>query len=218
MTDPGAVSSVWTIFASGPTDHQRLAVQLFGQIDSPDSTRALSLLGVVSDSGEVRGRSIETLRRRDPHDVASFLIGLFRDPQFDPDPILYRYALQPTGWHAIGSIGFLFVKGPLYDIFRTYTVDESRSSSWPSGAAPMEGYVSRIMAQRQQQLQDLGGAIRRILSESESFVTAAKLHVQAVDEHNARIIRVLDRGQRVQPRTGPASLEKVVDRRTRLCI
>ena len=65
ITDPGAVPSVWAIFAGGNTSHQKLAVQLFGQIDSPGSTRALVVLAVASESGEVRGKSIETLRRRD---------------------------------------------------------------------------------------------------------------------------------------------------------
>ena len=66
ITDPSAVPAVWAIFAGGNMSHQRLAVQLFGQIDSPGSTRALSVLAVASESGEVRGKSIETLRRRDP--------------------------------------------------------------------------------------------------------------------------------------------------------
>jgi hypothetical protein len=190
ITDPSAVPAAWAIFVGGNISHQRLAVQLFGQIDSPRSTRALSLLAVASESGEVRGKSIETLRRRDPHDIASFLVGLLRDPVLDSDPILYRYALKPTGWDSIGSIGFLVVRGPLYDILRTYTVNESSLILTPDAMTDV-GYPARVMRQRQRQLVDLGQIIRQLLSESESLIEAAKDHIRAVDELNARIIRVL---------------------------
>ena len=91
LPSPSAVPSVWAIFARGNTSHQKLAVQLLGQIDSPDSTRALAILAIASESGEVRGRSIETLRRRDPREIASFLVGRLRDLELDRDPILYHY-------------------------------------------------------------------------------------------------------------------------------
>ncbi|MFI5456595.1 MAG: polymorphic toxin-type HINT domain-containing protein [Isosphaerales bacterium] len=194
ITDPRAVPSVWTTFASSKASDQKVARQLLGQIDSPGSTHALTLLAVVSDSAEVRSKAIATLRCRDPRDITSLLVRSLRDPELDPDPILYHYLLQPIGWDAIGSTGFLVVQGPRYDIFRTYTVDESRSISSSGNASlmtPMSSYPGRVMLQRQRQVLDLEAIIRQISIESESDVLAAKLRVRQVDQLNARIIRVL---------------------------
>jgi len=194
VTDPRAVPSVCKTFAAGKASGQKIAVQLLGQIDSPGSTRALALLAVVSDSAEVRSNAIATLRCRDPRDITPLLVSSLRDPELDPDPILYHYLLHPIGWEAIGSTGFLFVQGPRYDIFRTYTVDESRSIS-SSGInpiiTPMSGYPERVMRQRQLQVLHLAAIVRQILSESETDVLAAQLHVRQVDQLNARIIRAL---------------------------
>jgi len=196
ITDPRAVPSVWTTFARGKASSQQVAVQLMGQIDSPGSTRALALLAVVSPSADVRSKAIGTLRYRDPRDITSLLVGSLRDPKLDPDPILYHYLLQPIGWDAIGSTGFLSVRGTQYDIFRSYTVDESRSISSLAGITPiiitpMSGYPERVMLQRQRQVLDLKAIIGQILLESESDIHAAKLHVRQVDQFNARIVRVL---------------------------
>jgi hypothetical protein len=113
----------------------------------------------------VRGRSIETLRRRDSHEISSFLVGRLRDLERDRDPILFHYLLQPVGWNAIGSLGYLFVHGPFYQIFTTYTVDESFKDS-PTGFVPittsLSDYASRIFAQRQRQRSDLFTSIRQI--------------------------------------------------------
>jgi Pretoxin HINT domain len=198
VTDPNAVRAIWAIFASGKTSQQRLAVQLLGQIDSPDSTRALATLAIASESGEVRGRSIETLRRRDPRAIASFLVGQLRDLERDRDPILYRFLLQPIGWNAIGSLGYLFIRGPLYDIFRTYTVDES-FKVLPSGEAPITtdvpDYVNRIMSQRRRQVADLFAIVSQILSEFEGKipVPASRFADQMTVERNTRIIDVLSK-------------------------
>ena len=126
ITDPVRVPSIWAIFAGGDGSRQKLAVQLLGQIDSPSSTQAPALLAIVSESGEVRGRSIETLRRRDRATSRRLWLGSCAIRMLDPDPILYRYFLDPVGWEAIGSPGLLMVRGPRYDVLPTYTVDESR--------------------------------------------------------------------------------------------
>jgi len=194
VADPRAVPSVWKTFAGGNASGQKIAVQVLGQIDSPGSTRALAVLAVVSDSAEARSKAIATLRCRDPRDMTSLLVSLLRDPELDTDPILYHYLVQPIGWDAIGSTGFLFVQGPRYDILRSYTVDESRIISVGGSvgaAAPMSGYPGRVMLQRQRQVLDLVAIIRQILSDSETDVLAAKFHVRQVDQLNARIIRVL---------------------------
>jgi hypothetical protein len=196
VTDPGAVPSIWATFARGNTPHQKLAVQLFGQIDSPDSTRALADLAIASDSGEVRGASIETLRRRDPREIASILVGRLYDLELDRDPVLYHYRLQPIGWNAIGSLGYLFIRGPFYEIFRTYTVDESFINS-PTGVAPITttvpDYVSRIFAQRQQQISDLFTSIGQILEDFEEAMPASPHDDQMTAQRIARTIDVLSK-------------------------
>ena len=126
IADCRAVPSVMASFAAGDASHQEVAVQVFGQIDSPGSTRALALLALAGKSAEVRSRAIKTLRRRDPREIASFLVVLLRDSELHPDPILYHYRLYPAGWETIGSLGYLFVQGPLYDVLRTYPLAETR--------------------------------------------------------------------------------------------
>jgi hypothetical protein len=192
--DPRAVPSVVAIFAAGKASHQEIAVQVLGQLDSPGSTRALALLAVAGKSAQVRSKAISTLRRREPRDITFLLVGLLRDPELDKDPILYHFLLQPIGWHAIGAPGFLFVQGPRYNIFRTYTVDESRLISQSDGSAlilPWANYPQRVMRQRQQQSADLVATIGQILSESEDDVLTARLHVRQVEQLNARIVQVL---------------------------
>ena len=73
--------------------------------------------------------------------------------------------LQPIGWDAIGSPGFLFVQGPRYDIFRTYTVDESRLivAVWRCFDHDTdERLFRRSDAQRQRQVLDLTAIIRQM--------------------------------------------------------
>ena len=137
---------------------------------------ACALLALAGKSAEVRSRAIKTLRRRDPREIASFLVVLLRDPELDPDPILYHYRLYPAGWETIGSLGYLFVQGPLYDVLRTYPLAETRLLRDTSGfvtPAPLFGYESRVMQQRQQQSSDLAAIIRQILSESAGAIESA---------------------------------------------
>jgi hypothetical protein len=194
ISDPRAVPSIWATFAAGTASHEEVAVQLLGQIDSPGATRALAILAVASDSAEVRSRAIATLRHRDPREITFLLVNALRDPELDADPILYHYLLQPVGWDSVGSTGFLFVQGPRYDIFRTYTVDESRmirSTAESPIIQPMPGYSERVLRQRQRQIENLTAFIRQILRDSATDVLAAKLHGLQVDQFNDRIIRVL---------------------------
>ena len=194
VTDPRAVSSIWATFAAGRAAQQKIAVQVLGQIESTGSTQALAILAIAGKSAEVRRLAVETLRRRDPRDIASLLVGLLRDPQLDADPILYHYSLQPTGWNAIGATGVLFVQGPQYDVLRTYPVNESSTLRDPSGfvpVSPMPGYERRVMRQRQQQSSDLAAIIDQILIESEGYILDAKLHIRRVEELNAHVMRVL---------------------------
>jgi hypothetical protein len=91
VTDPRAVPSVWEAFGRGKAPHQKAAVQVFGQIDSPDATRALAVLALRGHSPEVRALATQTLRLRDPRQIASFLVALLRDPRLGTDPILFHY-------------------------------------------------------------------------------------------------------------------------------
>ena len=98
VNDPRAVPSICATFGRSRASHQEAAVQLLGQIDSPDATRALALLALEGKSAGVRARAMQTVRLRDPHDIASLLVALLRDPQLDTDPILYHYHLKPIAW------------------------------------------------------------------------------------------------------------------------
>ena len=166
---------------------------MLGQIDSTSSTRALSILAVMSESGEVRSTATQTLRMRDPRDVASSLVALLRDPVLDGDPILYHYFVQLVGAEAIGSPGVLFVRGPRYDLLRYYTVDDSQRpvSLGVPNSTPSPGYALAVSNQTKRQAIDLTAAVTQILSESADHVAAARLHVLEVGQLNARIVAVL---------------------------
>ena len=66
VTDPRAVPAVWQVFVERGGNHQVEAVQVLGQIDAIEASRALATLAVSAKSDEVRRRATETLRRRDP--------------------------------------------------------------------------------------------------------------------------------------------------------
>ena len=192
ITAPRAVPSVWATFAAGKAAHQKIALQLLGQIHSADSTRALALLAVMSKSPKVRGRATEILRRRDPHDFTPLLAGMLRDRSLSPDPILFHYQVQPLGWDQIGSPGYVFVQGPRYNFLRVYTTGESRQPESPNfGPMIQPGYFRRLARQHETQANDLAMAVRQIQGESADDVAAAKLHVREVERANDQIIRVL---------------------------
>ncbi len=95
VSDPRAVPSVWVMFGRGKATHQKVALQLLGQINSPDATRALALLALAGKSPEVRARATQTLRTRDPREIASLLVAMLREPKMDPDPILFHSPVSP---------------------------------------------------------------------------------------------------------------------------
>ncbi len=166
---------------------------MLGQIDSRRSTHALSILAVVSDSGAVRGTAIQTLRLRDPRDVATALVALLRDPVLDPDPILYHYYVQLVGAESIGSPGVLSVRGARYNVVRQYTVDDTfgPAALGVPNPTPSPGYALAVSNQTRRQANDLAAAVNQILQESADQVAAARLHVLQVGQLNARIVEVL---------------------------
>ena len=193
ISDPRAAPAVWVVFAVAQPPLQKIAVQLFGQIDSAAATRALAILAVASASGEVRSIATQTLRLRDPRDAAAVLVALLAEPVLDTDPILYHYFVQPVGVFAIGSPGVLFVRGPRYDLLRYYTVDDSRTlvSAGIEVSSPSPGYPLAVWNQTRRQAMDLAAAVQQILRESEPDVAAARLQSIQVGEFNARVVQVL---------------------------
>jgi hypothetical protein len=192
VSDPRAVPSVWTTLGRGKPSHQSAAVQILGQIDSPDSTRALALLALDGRSPGVRARATQTLRTRDPRDIASLLVAMLRDPQLDPDPILFHYRLRFVAWDAANAPGVLLMSGPRYNIFRTYTLDEARIQPTDgSPVPPQPGFSNRMMQLRERQVRELAALIDQIRQESAGEILAAREHVRRVDHANARVIQAL---------------------------
>jgi hypothetical protein len=101
ITDRRALPMVWSPLGLGDAALQEIAVQVLAQIDDPSAARALVLLGVLSGSGDVRGRVIGSLRRRDPREFASMLIEMIQQP--------IAYGVKPV--RGPGQRGELLIKG-----------------------------------------------------------------------------------------------------------
>ncbi len=107
---PALVPSVWRLFvADRHPDHLR-AVQVLGQIDCRDASRALAALAVFSRSDEARRQAAEVLRRRDPREFADLLIAQLREP--------IEYEVQPV--NGPGSTGRLTLKNQQANVHRLY--------------------------------------------------------------------------------------------------
>jgi hypothetical protein len=112
VIDPRAVPMIWATFVTGSERLQLAAVQMLGQIDGPVASTSLAALAVFNPSGNVRGRAIETLVRRDPRDVVDRLIGMVRKP--------FKYQVRLV--NGPGSPGELFVEGEKFNIRRLYAM------------------------------------------------------------------------------------------------
>ncbi len=110
IVDPRAVGPIWRTFAEGNVTQQTIAVQLFGQINTPAASRALAAMAVFSDAPEIRRKATETLKRRDPREFVGLLISMIRDP--------IKYEVRPVG--GPGSPGALFVRGKQFNVQRLY--------------------------------------------------------------------------------------------------
>jgi hypothetical protein len=140
----------------------------------------------------LRAAAAQRLRRRDPHQITALLVALIRDPQLDPDPILFHYWLKPIAWDAFDAPGFLYVRGPQYDVLRRYTLDETLVDFRRATAqAPGRDFAERLSVQRERQMEDLAAFINQIRWESSIDVANAREHVRRVNETNARVIRIL---------------------------
>jgi RNA polymerase sigma factor (sigma-70 family) len=110
VSDPLAARSVWWVFAEGGEAKQAIAVQLFGQMDGSDASRALATLAVVSPWGNIRRSATETLLHRDPREFIGSLIQRMRNP--------VKFEVRPVG--GPGAPGVLFVEGQKFNVGRLY--------------------------------------------------------------------------------------------------
>ncbi len=101
----------WKVFVDPRGKHHTMAVQLLGQIDAIEASRALATLALLDKSSEVSRRATETLRRRDPREWADLPIGLIRSR--------IRYDVKPVG--GPGSPGELYVEGRKANLKRIYS-------------------------------------------------------------------------------------------------
>jgi hypothetical protein len=111
IQDPRAVPAIFREFAGRKVSDQRIAVQLFGQISSRASTRALASLAVFSSDPDVRRLATESLRSRDVLDYLGGLLALISDP--------LKYEVRPV--NGPGSTGVLFVEGEQFNVRRLYS-------------------------------------------------------------------------------------------------
>ena len=110
VTDPLALPSIGRVFGTDRASDQQVAVGLLGQIESPQASRSLAALAVLSAAPDVRRAALETLRRRDPRDFIGFWIALIRAP--------IKYEVKPV--NGPGSPGVLFVQGEKANTQRVY--------------------------------------------------------------------------------------------------
>lgn len=116
ITDPRACPMIWKFFvndgAASELDQTR-AVQMFGQIDAPQASRALVALAVFGRSSSVRNASISTLRRRDPREFLDLPISMLRPP--------IKFEVRPGGPNAAGT---LFVEGREFNVQTLYRMPQ----------------------------------------------------------------------------------------------
>lgn len=127
VTDPRSVPMIWAVLVAGGSERSQIAaVQMFGQIDGPAASLALATLAILDPQGAVRGRAAETLRIRDPRDIAGRLIGLVRKP--------FTYKVKPIA--RPGDTGELFIEGETFNVRRLY-----RSRGLDPGLIPATSFA-----------------------------------------------------------------------------
>ena len=110
ITDPRAIPSVYRAFGVGGPSHQRIAVQILGQINKPLSSKLLAMFALYGKSPDVRQRATMILRERPAEDYLDLLVGLMIDP--------LKYEVRPVG--GPGSPGVIFVEGEKFNVSRFY--------------------------------------------------------------------------------------------------
>jgi hypothetical protein len=197
VVDPRAVPAVWSVFVKDSPADQKWAVQLFGQIQHPASTRALALIALFSPSAGSRQAAMETLARRDPRDAADLLVSLLRDPNPKPSDLKafdYRVDLRMTGVEGFGSPGLLTVETRWFASVKIYTVDESLypRDYVPANNNPWGSYERRVMFQRQRQWNDLLAIVGSLVAEANrELLVYDRNTARPIREMNDRIIKIL---------------------------
>ena len=110
VTDLRAVIAVQRVFWTGWVDYQARAVRLFGQIDAPESTRALAKASGYCDDDAIRTTAVALLKTRPPQDYIETLVDMIHTPA--------TYAIEPV--QGPGSKGVLVVDTPRYHLERSY--------------------------------------------------------------------------------------------------
>ena len=110
VVEPRAVPAIYAVYGRKGASDQTIAVQLLGQIRSPEASKGLAVLAVYGVNADVRARATQTLRQRDPEEYLGILVGLLTD--------LLKYEIQPVG--GPGSPGVLIVEGERFSIRRFY--------------------------------------------------------------------------------------------------
>jgi hypothetical protein len=108
--DPRAVPSAYREFAGGGERDQTILIQVLGQIDSPQASKALAMLAVYGQTPEIRRRATETLRGRREEEFLGFLVAMMVDP--------VKYQVKSVG--GPGSPGALVVEGERANLQRFY--------------------------------------------------------------------------------------------------
>jgi Pretoxin HINT domain len=199
VVDPRAVPAAWRVFVQDSPGDQTRAVQLFGQIHDPASTRALALIALFSPLAGSRRAAMETLAWRDPHEAAGLLVSLLRDPDVNrPNPKDYdfRVDLRLTGEVGIGSTGLLSVETRWFASVKIYTLDEGR---WLRGIAAdaaipgngMGSYPHRVMIQRERQWNDLVAIVGPIVAAADRAYLTYESTARPIRELNERIFQTL---------------------------
>jgi hypothetical protein len=200
VSDPHAVTAVWRVFGAGTAKDHIRAVTLFGQIDSPASTRSLAVMAAFSPSSEARRHATEALAWRDPRDAAGLLVDLLL-PDAPPETIkpIYRYRLQPVGAEGVGSPGYLFVESRWFDWSARYTVDEA--SEWfaqmilgsvnrPVTAQRID-YEQRVQVQRNLQIKHFVAVIDEIMAAARTERDAKDTEAARTRNHNESVATIL---------------------------
>ncbi len=84
-----AVPMLLKTFVGGDVDQQQMTVQVLGQIDAIESSRALAKYAMFAESADIRARATATLRRRDPREWADLPLVLLRSR--------INYKMKPVG-------------------------------------------------------------------------------------------------------------------------
>jgi len=185
ITDPRAVPMIWATFVAGSDRLQLAAVQMLGQIDGPVASTSLAAIAVFNSSGQVRGRAIDTLVRRDPRDIVDRLIGMIRKP--------FKYQVKPV--NGPGTAGELFIEGEKFNVRRLYAMQPVDATQIPARNFTPDVAFDPFSAANMAAQQDTqnGAALENLRQRTASIQQRLAVDIQAVEATNAQIRLVNER-------------------------